>query len=371
MTKPLLLLWMLLLSSSLLAAPLPGLPAAERTSTAAVERVAPSQEAASLRNQWQQLTFWILQKQREYHRALADGIEKLSEQGSWQHGWALLVLSFFYGVFHAAGPGHGKAVLTTYLLTQPEKLRRGLLLSFLAAMLQGLTAILLVTVLVHGLGRLAREAFSSVLYVEMASFALVALMGCWLIWRGARQLLNHLRQQPVTRVDTPLVAQTGFTPVQQGSMHITAFTPVQGGSSLMAPAASATPCPSCGKVHHVAPEQVEGKSWWEQGGLLLSIGLRPCSGAVLVLVVANLLGLWWIGVLSAMAMALGTALTVGLLATLAVQARNLAQRLSRLQGRRLFVFTALLAVLGGLFILLLGSSLLLGSLATDHPLGLF
>lgn len=335
---------LLLISLQVGASPLPGLPPANN---APAETTPAASDHSSW--SWQQLTFWIMQKQRELHRGLADKIERLSEQGNWQNAWALLWLSFFYGVFHAAGPGHGKAVLTTYLLTQPEKLRRGLWLSFVAAMLQAVTAILLVTLLVHVLGRLAREAFNSVFYVELVSFGLIALLGLILITRGMRQLwqirCKRVAAAPATRVFTPL-------------------------TSTASPVA-VTACPSCGKVHHVAPEQIEGKSWLQNTGLVLSIGLRPCSGAVLVLVVANLMGLWWMGVMATVAMALGTALTVVVLATLAVQARQLAQGLLHLQGQSMARVAAVLAMMGGLVILLLGTSLLMGGLSSEHPLGLF
>lgn len=354
-------------SISLYASPLPGLPPANQNNDQVMQSTPTKSESAvssSSSWSWQQLTFWIMQKQRELHRGLADKIERLSEQGSWDNARALLLLSFFYGVFHAAGPGHGKAVLTTYLLTQPEKLQRGLWLSFIAAMLQAVTAVLLVTLLVHVFGRLAREAFSSVFYVEVVSFVLIVLLGLVLIARGIRQLwrmrcnrVSVLHTTPTQRPQFKPIASTGITPV---------FTPLKITGSN-----TATPCPSCGKVHHVAPEQTEGKSWIQNTGLLLSIGLRPCSGAVLVLVVANLMGLWWVGVAATVAMALGTALTVAVLATLAVQARQLAQRLLRLQGQSMASVAALLAMAGGLVILLLGASLLLGSLSTDHPLGLF
>lgn len=356
----------LLLSVHLYASPLPGLPPASPNHDQVMQpNSAPTgaETGSSIRN-WQQLTFWIMQKQRELHRGLADKIEQLSEQGGWDNARALLLLSFFYGVFHAAGPGHGKAVLTTYLLTQPEKLQRGLWLSFVAAILQAVTAILLVTLLVHVLGRLAREAFSSVFYVEVVSFGLIAVLGLVLIIRGIRQFwqlrckaMSFLQTTPVQQPQFKPISSNGFTPV---------FTPLKITNSN-----SAAACPSCGKVHHVAPEQTEGKSWVQNTGLLLSIGLRPCSGAVLVLVVANLLGLWWVGVAASVAMALGTALTVAVLATLAVQVRQLAYRLLHLQGQSMARVAALLAITGGLVILLLGVSLLLGSLNTDHPLGLF
>ena len=56
----------------------------------------------------------------------------------------LFGISFLYGVFHAAGPGHGKAVISSYLFANNETWRRGVVLSCASAMLQALVAILLV-----------------------------------------------------------------------------------------------------------------------------------------------------------------------------------------------------------------------------------
>ncbi|WP_404415618.1 nickel/cobalt transporter [Marinospirillum sp.] len=353
--KPLLFYCLLLLLPGVsLASPLPGTP--ERAPEVQEQDEAEQQETQS--TTWQQFNFWIMQKQREFHRSLADAMEKLSEQVTWNNAWALLLLSFLYGVFHAAGPGHGKAVLTAYLVTQPEKLRRGLFLSFIAALLQGVTAILLVTLLVHLLGRLAREAFASVVYVEMASFAAIALLGLGLLVTALHRLWK-LRYTPAPILQYPIAKQK----LQQDFVSL---KPLETAS----PGKSPQVCPSCGKAHHLAPEQTEGKSLLQTSGLLLSIGLRPCSGAVLVLVVANLLGLWWMGVAAVMTMAIGTSLTVMFLATLAVKTRDLAYRLLGLQGHALTWLALLLGGLGGLAILLLGISLLMSVNQAPHPLGI-
>ncbi|SFC31361.1 ABC-type nickel/cobalt efflux system, permease component RcnA [Marinospirillum celere] len=353
--KTLLLLFFLLFSTAAQATPLPGSTGTESRQEQQLSQQGEQQVKKA--SYWQQFNHWVLQKQRDFHRQLTSSIEAIQEQASWQTAGALLLISFGYGVFHAAGPGHGKAVLTAYLVTQPEKLRRGLVLSFLASLLQGLTAILLVTLLVHLLGRLAREAFSSVLYVEMLSFAVVALLGLGLLLTALRRLFRQLKQTYQHRQEA--TSQLSFQPVMAAT------------SSGLAPLGSSPgACPSCGKVHHVAPEQAEGKSRLQTLGLLLSIGLRPCSGAVLVLVVANLLGLWWIGVGSVMVMALGTSITVMTLAVLAVKTRDLAYHLLGLQGTSLAWVSITLGALGGLFILFLGVTLMLGVTATRHPLGI-
>lgn len=341
------------------ASPLPATP--ERPAEVHQEQDAEEKQKKSS-SYWRQINFWLLQKQRDFHRSLSGAMEELSDQNTWQNTWGLILVSFLYGVFHAAGPGHGKAVLTAYLVTQPEKLRRGLALSFIASLLQGVTAILLVTVLVHFLGRLAREAFASVVYVEMASFAVIAVLGLGLMLAALRRIWRLGRSSLPARQEGIQAPQYKIASPQR----LSSLQPLQRPQLVNAEGA----CAACGKVHHVSPEQAQGKSFWQTSGLLLSIGLRPCSGAVLVLVVANLLGLWWLGVASVMAMALGTSLTVMLLAILAVKTRDLAYRLLGLQGRAMSWLAVALGGLGGLLIFLLGLSLLFSINQTQHPLGI-
>lgn len=342
--KTLLLMVLLLLGFSANSSPLPGTGGENTT------RIEQRETTSKPSGYWQQFNFWVLQKQRDFHRQLTAVLEDFSEGAAWQTAWVLLLVSFFYGVFHAAGPGHGKAVITAYLVSQPEKLKKGLLLSFTASLLQGVTAIVLVTVLVHLLGRLAREAFSSVLYVEMASFALVAFLGLALVIAASKRLYQKLAVRQAPTFQPVVVAEaSGFvaTPSRQTDV-----------------------CPSCGKAHHMTPEEVEGKNPLQTLALLFSIGLRPCSGAVLVLVVANLMGLWWIGVSSVLVMALGTSLTVMTLAVLAVKARELAYRLLGAQSRGLAWLPIVLGLAGGLFIFFLGVTLMQGVVSNPHPLGI-
>lgn len=273
-----------------------------------------------------QLVGW----QRDLHRMLTMAITELSGSPSPAAWTALLGLSFAYGVFHAAGPGHGKAVLTTYLLSQGGARRRALLLSCAASLLQGLVAIALVAVLVHGLGWLTRQAMGSVAWIEQASFLMVTLLGLWLCWRAIRQLRRPTPQAPA-------VVPHGVQP------HAHDHSEACG----------------CGSTHHVDPS---GTGDW-RGALatVVAIGLRPCSGGVLMLGAASLLGQFWVGVAAVMTMAAGTALAVSLLAVASVMARGWAERrLARHstadRARRFVGWTALG---GGVAIVLLGVSLTL------------
>lgn len=97
-------------------------------------------------------TYWyfiiaqVIEWQRVFHDLLATHVNNITKDPV-HHGLMLIALSFVYGVFHAVGPGHGKAVIVTYLGSHKESLSRGALISFLAALFQAIVAIILVSVL--------------------------------------------------------------------------------------------------------------------------------------------------------------------------------------------------------------------------------
>ncbi|SFU80613.1 nickel/cobalt transporter [Halomonas korlensis] len=250
----------------------------------------------------QALSLSIVTWQRDFHRALTLAITEFSGTPS-PAAWAtLLGVSFGYGVFHAAGPGHGKAVLTTYLLSQGGARRRALGLSFAASLLQGLVAIGLVVVLVHGLGWLTRQAMGSVVWVEQASFLMVALLGGWLCVRALRQL-----RRPV-----PAHEHEHEHGHEHGHSHVHDHM-------------------CCGGHHHVDPRQAS--DWRTAMATVVAIGIRPCSGGVLLLGAATLLGQFAVGVAAVLVMSLGTALTVSALALASVMARGWAVRRLAQQSR--------------------------------------
>ena len=85
-----------------------------------------------------------------------------------------------------------------------------------------------------------------------------------------------------------------------------------------------------GHAHGPEPEQLAGPGGWRRGlSAVVAVGLRPCSGAIIVLVFALAQGLFWAGIASTFVMGLGTAITVGGVATLAVGAKGLAKRIAQ------------------------------------------
>ncbi|MGP9765059.1 nickel/cobalt transporter [Halomonas sp. AOP13-D3-9] len=285
---------------------------------------------------FQSVSYQLLGWQRDLHRSLTLAITELSRTPSMATWVSLLSVSFAYGVFHAAGPGHGKAVLATYLATHGGAVKRALGLSFAASLLQGVTAIALIVVLVYGLGWITRQAMGSVAWVEQASFLLVAALGAWLCWRAVKQLRRAYQPERAAHAYSPGHEH------HQDHDH--------------------SHC--CGGAHHVEPQQA--LDWRTAIMTVGAIGMRPCSGAVLMLGAASLLGQFAVGVASVVVMSLGTGLTVSALALTSILARGWAQRrLSKQQHSQRSVqkATGWMALAGGTLIVVLGISLSVAGIA--------
>lgn len=284
------------------------------------------------------LVLSVYEQQRGFSRALSDAVAGLrhSSEGA---TYTLVSLSFIYGIFHAIGPGHGKAVISTYALTHETHFRRTVALSFASALVQGLSALAVVgflSLLVEG--GIRRFATSADDALNPISFAAVTAVGLYLLVRGA----NALRHR---------------TPQSNNPVH-------------------AEGC-GCGHSHAPTPQHVEDASSLRRAAAIaLAVGIRPCSGAILVLVLSFAFGFIFSGIAAVLAMSLGTAITV---CALAVGAQGLRWPLAHVFGTwgvrafgtwgvRADALSASLMIAGGAFIMIVGVTLLYGALTTpSHP----
>src|SRR5580704_5302747 len=139
------------------------------------------------------ITGWIFAKQAEFYRMLSSTIRASKSDG--RAAYTLMGISFLYGIFHAAGPGHGKAVISSYLVANNETWRRGIALSFASAVLQAFTAIAIVGIAAVLLNATAHAMGNTVRVVEIVSYALIVVIGLRLLWVKGRALLRLLRPQ--------------------------------------------------------------------------------------------------------------------------------------------------------------------------------
>jgi nickel/cobalt exporter len=292
-------------------------------------------------------TGWILAKQAEFYRMLSGLVRAAKADGS--AAYTLLGISFLYGVFHAAGPGHGKAVISSYLVANNETWRRGIVLSFASAILQAFTAIAVVGVAAVLLGATAKAMGNTVRVIEIVSYALILLIGLRLLWVKGRAFLQ--------------VLGGGKGHHHHGHEH--GHHHHHDHDHDHEQEASAW-----GHGHAPEPSELAGAHWLKRGlTAIVAVGLRPCSGAIIVLVFALAQGLFWIGVASTFVMGLGTAITVAAIATLAVGARGLAGRLAKAKPGAGAIILRGVETAAALVIVLFGAALLTGYLASERLMG--
>jgi len=285
---------------------------------------------------------WINEMQRSFYREMTGALKAMREDGA--AVWLLIGLSFAYGIFHAAGPGHGKAVISSYMLANETLLRRGVILSFISAMLQAVSAIVLVGAAYLVLRGTAVSMTDATWFMEAASYALIAAFGFWL-------LVTKLRPRRAAASLSAAAAHEHHLDHHHDHGHDHHH---HGEGEV---------CETCGHAHAPDPKMLAGPMNWRSAwAAIVAVGLRPCSGALIVLTFALLNGLYVGGIVSVFAMAIGTAITVSALATLAVTAKNVALRYSgsgAMSGR----LHRAIEIGGAALVMVLGLVLLGGALA--------
>jgi len=314
---------------------------------------------------------WILAKQSEFYREMSSTIRAAKSDGS--AVWTLLGISFAYGIFHAAGPGHGKAVISSYLVANEETARRGIVLSFASALLQALVAVALVAILAWLLNATAKSMCSAEKAIEIVSYALIAAFGARLVWTKGGGFMRALQAKPEPAVAAAHHHNHGHDHGHHGHDHHH-HDHDHGHDQGHHPdhhrhdhAHGHVHDEHCGHSHGPTPDQLAGPGGWQRGlGAIFAVGLRPCSGAILVLVFALAQGLFWAGIAATFVMGLGTAITVATIAVVAVSAKGLARRLSAgSEGGGALIMRGIEFGAAGL-VLLFGFGLLFGYLAAER-----
>jgi nickel/cobalt transporter (NicO) family protein len=344
---------------------------------------------------------WLLAQQALFYRELSGLIRAAKTDGSAL--WGLMGVSFLYGIFHAAGPGHGKAVISSYLVANEETWRRGVTLSFASALLQAVTAVLIVGVAAVLIGATAKAMGDTVHVIETVSYALIVLVGVRLLWVKGRAFLRALRA--ARSEPAPAIVPEHDHGVEQahhahavGCDHDHAHHEHAHHEHAHSHAAAHSHDDHAhnhghahghdhphdhahdhddenvlpwGHAHGPEPDELAGPGGWRRGlTAIVAVGLRPCSGAIIVLVFALAQGLFWAGVASTFVMGIGTAITVAAIATLAVGARAVAKRFAATRAGYGTVALRGVEVGAAVVVIAFGALLLTGTIASER-MGMF
>lgn len=222
--------------------------------------------------------------QRQFQNAMASGL-RAAQNGDPGAILALCTATFSYGLVHAAGPGHGKILLGSTALASATKMRKMIALSVLSALAQSVTAILIVSFFVGGWNLLtSRDAVDlAETWLRPLSYILFIVIGCVLIWRGARMIMSYIK-------------------------------------------AASQEAETCNHSHGPSADQVASLLTWKDSlALVVSIAIRPCTGALFLLIISAQLNLLWLGIIGTLAMGLGTAAFNASIAASGVLARTLVE----------------------------------------------
>lgn len=224
------------------------------------------------------LESWAAEGQRAAQSGMAQGLRALRAE---QPGAILMLMAvcFGYGFFHAVGPGHGKILIAGYGVAERVSLSRLSLLAVLSSLAQAATAIVVVYAGVWILG-LGREEMVGAAEDWFAPFSYAAIcgIGAWLAVRGASRLWSNW---------TPAVPDHHHDHHHHGDDGV---------------------CSSCGHAHGPTPEQAQNvRSLRDALVLIGAIAIRPCTGALFLLILSVSMGIDLAGILGTFAMGLGTA----------------------------------------------------------------
>jgi nickel/cobalt exporter len=319
------------------------------------------------------LTGWIFAQQAAFYRSLSGFIRASKEDGAAM--WGLFGISFLYGVFHAVGPGHGKAVISSYLVANEETWRRGVVLSFASAGIQSVVAIVVVAIAAVLLGATAKTIGLTVHLVEIVSYGLVILIGLRLLYVKGRGFLLACRE--LTWTPAPVLALTSGhsnKTLRLPTPRLGAMT-LRGGQCMVDGCAGHEHGFHCHDHHESAwahahgpePAELAGAGGWRRGlSAVVAVGLRPCSGAIIVLIFALAQDLFWTGVGATLIMGLGTAVMVAAIATLAMSARQIASRVANARAGFGMLTMRGIEVGAAALIVVFGTLLLAGYMASEQ-----
>ncbi|OOF44563.1 zinc transporter permease subunit ZevB [Rodentibacter trehalosifermentans] len=250
---------------------------------------------------------WLFVKvviwQQLFNQLISDNLHEI-QQDSVSAGILLIGVSFLYGVLHAVGPGHGKFIIASYLSTHESKLKQSVKLSLLSSFMQGIVAITATSLVVVILNLSSQYFKLSQVWLERSALILLMGLGGYWIYQGIRKpmafRIKSINPRPVALQSAVKINRTFKE--------------------------------DCGCGHQHLPNVLQLKqadTWKSQFLVIMSIGLRPCTGAIFVLFLAYMMELFFWGIFATLAMSFGTGLMLACFAMLVRYAKKSAIRIGR------------------------------------------
>ena len=298
-----------------------------------------------MRAVFQQISNW----QRDLNRFLSQRLRDSGKQGSMTAAVSVLLVSFLYGVLHAAGPGHGKMVVASYFTARRAPLRTGILMGSVIALTQAVVAILMVWIMAIVLGGSQLQILERTTILELVSYGIIFAIGVYMTYTALKgqDSCGHDHGPPASIIDEHHHAHGHDHAHHHGHDH--------GGSSRAT------------EPRETRPARVARRLLGRDGEVIavgVVSGVRPCSGSILVLLFALANGVFLLGIAAALSIALGVAITISALGIGAIVFRRAvaggetAITPGRARAQRI------IAIAGSVLVMLMGALLFGGVLTT-------
>lgn len=252
---------------------------------------------------------------QDMHKRLKTYLYNIKNHSSKADIFWLILFAFFYGLLHAAGPGHGKTLVASYLISNRHPLQKALTMSLLIGAVHVFSAFLLTA----GMLMVLNLVFSTAM--QQTTLILTRLSGGLIILIAAYLAVKKIRAYAISRHHQTGVADTGFP--------------------LTNSETSSCSCAACKGTSHTTDIMV-----------VITAGIVPCPGTVTVFLFAISLQLYLVGFLAAAAMSLGMGAVIFGVSFFSITMRDhLVQRFRRYVFMLEYVAIVIIFILGILLLL--------------------
>lgn len=339
------------------------------------------QKPGFLESNWLKLKAAYYSMQLKIYKQISEVLTEVKSGTSSKAFWSLILISFLYGIFHTAGPGHGKALIATYLTTQNTKLKNALILAFFMAQAQAISAIVLVYLVFALVSNLSQTMNKTIENMYLVSAIILTFLAIWLIYSSLKGFLDFFRSKRQSVFSQKLAEnkaqqttsncendknhkQQGINPTQKCTHNLHNHKKATGAYVEKTTDFLQSDC-SCNHSVDLSSDEWNKSNLFQQFLIIASVGLRPCTGAIMILSFSKALNIWQTGVIATFAMSLGVGISMFFLAIISVYFRDFARKMLKSNTNSLNFFISILKVLGAILILVFAALLYTDTSATS------
>jgi len=233
-----------------------------------------------------QLVSW----QYQLNNYISSTIRSVNDENSLSASFLVLLIAFLYGVVHAAGPGHGKALVAFYFTSNKSDYKKAFKMGYMISIIHALSALVFTFGIFFILKTMFRKNFNEFSQMTMQiSAVMIMLVAIYIIYHAIKD--KNAKEKDETPKNKSEVA------------------------------------------------------------VAFSAGVVPCPGVMTIVLFCIVLGQYLLGVLAALMMSIGMGLTISIAGIISIAINKKAGGFLDSKAYILEIFGGVLIFLLGLFLL--------------------